>query len=192
MTNKKLILGITTIIILTLVLIIIFTLNKSATPNPLNTGTERSYKNCAKEGETIGAQGMPETCCPGLKPVGGWPGGYQGDCSIPPPPTGLSICAKCGDDICDTYNGENKCNCPEDCTGDEKHCIRNYQTVKINNSESCCPGLKAIKIAHYEDDCSVTPSTVGASRMACFKCGDGHCDEGVYLENKCNCPEDCK
>lgn len=70
---------------------------------------------CATEGETIGAQGMPLICCPGLKPVGGWPGGYQGDCSIPPPPTGLNICANCGNKICESNNGENKCNCPEDC-----------------------------------------------------------------------------
>ena len=70
---------------------------------------------CAKEGERIGAQGMPEVCCSGLKPVGGWPGGYQGDCSISPPPAGLSICSNCGNGICNAHNGENKCNCPEDC-----------------------------------------------------------------------------
>lgn len=70
---------------------------------------------CVKEGETIGAAEMPEICCAGLKPVGGWPGGYQGDCSLPSPPTGLSICSNCGNGTCDTFNGENKCNCPEDC-----------------------------------------------------------------------------
>lgn len=79
------------------------------------TWCEPITKACAKEGETIGAQGMPESCCSGLKPVGGWPGGYEGDCSILPPPTGLSICANCGNGICETNNGENKCNCPEDC-----------------------------------------------------------------------------
>jgi len=36
---------------------------------------------CAKEGERIGASGMPNSCCPGLKPVGGWPSGYSGDCA---------------------------------------------------------------------------------------------------------------
>lgn len=71
-------------------------------------------ENCAKEGETIGA-GMPKICCQGLKVVGGWPGGYDGDCSLPAPPTGLSICSDCGDGNCNIKTGENKCNCPEDC-----------------------------------------------------------------------------
>jgi hypothetical protein len=71
--------------------------------------------NCAKLGETIGAVDMPEGCCSGLKPVAGWGGGYEGDCSIPAPPGGLSICAPCGNGICDIEYGENKCNCPDDC-----------------------------------------------------------------------------
>jgi hypothetical protein len=70
---------------------------------------------CAKEGKTIGASSMPSSCCSGLKAVGGWGGGYDGDCKLPPRPTGLSICAKCGNDTCDVDNGENKCNCEEDC-----------------------------------------------------------------------------
>jgi hypothetical protein len=70
---------------------------------------------CAKEDKTIGAEGMPSACCMGLKAVGGWPGGYDGDCSLLPPPTGLSICSNCGNKICEENHGENKCNCPEDC-----------------------------------------------------------------------------
>jgi len=67
---------------------------------------------CASEGETIGSQGMPFTCCSGLKPVGG-PGGYTGVC--PPPPGGLSTCSNCGDGVCNSNTEENKCNCAEDC-----------------------------------------------------------------------------
>ncbi|MBN1386421.1 hypothetical protein JW968_05615 [Candidatus Woesearchaeota archaeon] len=148
-----------------------------------------SVKSCSSEGNTIPIPN--EICCNGLKPINGQ-GGYQGECPGPISIGGLSICAPCGNGVCNTEHEENKCNCPEDCTGEEKPCIRDYQTVDLDNSESCCPGLKAIKIAHYEKDCSVTPSTIGASRMACFKCGDGNCDGGVYLENDCNCPEDCK
>ncbi|OYT41654.1 hypothetical protein B6U80_00850 [Candidatus Pacearchaeota archaeon ex4484_26] len=68
---------------------------------------------CAKQGETIGAQGMPQVCCQGLRAMSGWPGGYQGDCTLPPP-TGLQICSDCGNNICEPENGENKCNC-QDC-----------------------------------------------------------------------------
>ncbi|MCK5123358.1 MAG: hypothetical protein KAQ87_04415 [Candidatus Pacebacteria bacterium] len=71
---------------------------------------------CAKEGETIGAYSMPEICCAGLKEIGGWHGGYDGDCSLPAPPSGLSICSNCGDGNCNIDTGENKCNCPEDCS----------------------------------------------------------------------------
>ncbi len=71
---------------------------------------------CAAEGEPIGAEGMPNSCCQGLTPMGGWPGGYEGNCTPPPPPTGPSICSNCGNGICETETGENKCNCPQDCT----------------------------------------------------------------------------
>lgn len=70
---------------------------------------------CGKEGKAAGSQGLPDICCSGLKSVGGWPGGYSGDCSVTPPPTGLSICSKCGDSFCNFNTGENKCNCAEDC-----------------------------------------------------------------------------
>ncbi|MFA6072396.1 MAG: hypothetical protein WC810_27860 [Janthinobacterium sp.] len=70
---------------------------------------------CAKVGETIGAYGMPTSCCLGLKRIGGWPGGYTGDCTLLPPPTGLQFCSECGNGVCDVNNGENVCNCKEDC-----------------------------------------------------------------------------
>ncbi|MCX6722484.1 MAG: hypothetical protein NT094_00245, partial [Candidatus Staskawiczbacteria bacterium] len=68
---------------------------------------------CSGEGDAIVLGTM--ACCNGLKAVGGWPGGYTGDCSLPSPPTGLSICTKCGDGVCNTKTGENKCNCSTDC-----------------------------------------------------------------------------
>ena len=68
---------------------------------------------CSEEGDTIPTNHF--ICCDGLKAVGGWPGGYKGNCSVPPPPTGLSICTKCGDGKCNPKTGENKCNCPVDC-----------------------------------------------------------------------------
>ncbi|MEA2064697.1 MAG: hypothetical protein U9O66_00145 [Patescibacteria group bacterium] len=82
-------------------------------------------KNCAKEGETIDAQVI---CCNGLKAIGGWPGGYEGDCSLPAPPTGLKICSNCGDGNCNINTGENRCNCPEDCG--KKIDTSNWQTYR--------------------------------------------------------------
>jgi hypothetical protein len=78
-------------------------------------GNVKLFSKCAKEGEAIGASGMPSLCCAGLKAVGGWPGGYKGDCTAFAPPTGLSLCSNCGNGACDIDNGENKCNCKEDC-----------------------------------------------------------------------------
>jgi len=113
MKNKKIIL----VAILIILIAIAFFIIEKTPPKYNNDSFDkvRSFLSCAKEGETIGASGMPNSCCSGLKLVGGWPGGYNGDCALLPPPGGLSTCAKCGDDICDTANRENKCNCPEDC-----------------------------------------------------------------------------
>ncbi len=103
MANKKIIQGILVVVVLIVIVTLFMIIPKT------------QEVKCAKEGETIGAQGMPEVCCSDLKPAGGWPGGYEGDCFILPPPTGLSTCINCGNSICDISNGENKCNCPEDC-----------------------------------------------------------------------------
>ena len=103
MRNKKIIIFII-VVILALTIGVVYIFNNV-----------QSSLQCAKEGETIGASGMPSSCCSSLKAVGGWPGGYSGDCTLPPPPTGLGICVQCGDGKCDINNGENKCNCKEDC-----------------------------------------------------------------------------
>lgn len=77
--------------------------------------TNQKIEECANLGETINAQSMPDICCSGLKPMGGFKGGYQGNCNEFPPPSGLNICSDCGNNICDIEFGENKCNCPNDC-----------------------------------------------------------------------------
>lgn len=82
----------------------------------LNGDTLRTMTGqCAEIGEMTGAKDMPKMCCSGLTPMGGWPGGYQGKCSLPAP-GGLATCPDCGNDVCDTNNGENECNCPKDCS----------------------------------------------------------------------------
>ena len=110
---------------------------------------------------------------------------------MPSPPGGLQIRAKCGDDKCDMYNGENKCNCPEDCTGEETPCIDYFQDISDEKKESCCGKFKAIKIALYQKNRSIVPNSAPAV-IKCMNCGDGRCDRGAYSENKCNCPEDCE
>ncbi|PIU98649.1 hypothetical protein COS61_00235, partial [Candidatus Wolfebacteria bacterium CG03_land_8_20_14_0_80_40_12] len=145
------------------------------------TPTVQPSLSCAKEGEQIGASGMPLKCCEGLmESNGGGPGGLGG----------LKICFNCGDNFCDTNYGEHKGNCPKDCMG-KPVCLLDFQDISNPEKEVCCKKLKAIKIALYQDDCSITPNSAPV-RIVCMYCGDGRCDQGVYLENKCNCPEDCK
>ena len=52
-------------------------------------------------------------CCPGLKSVLLADEDEEGEC-FAPLPCG-SICAPCGDGVCEDSRFENKCTCPEDC-----------------------------------------------------------------------------
>ena len=113
MTKKIIIFSLATIILLVAVAVFIVNKNKPAKNNDFLNNVQSSLQ-CAKEGERFDG-GLKNPCCSGLKAIGGWPGGYEGDCTLPPPPTGLGVCAKCGDGKCDINNGENKCNCKEDC-----------------------------------------------------------------------------
>ena len=182
-------------ILLLLSLAIVFLISKnSSSQNNGSFNNVQSFLSCAKEEETIGAPGMPNSCCSGLKPVGGWPGGYSGDCALPPPPTGLSICTNCGDGLCNAYNGENKCNCQKDCTGENVvNCVGFHQDIN-EEKESCCPPLKPIKPYLYKlkegKDCFIVPENIATNSITlCELCGNGTC---AHFENKCNCPEDCK
>jgi hypothetical protein len=83
-------------------------------------------KVCASEHQNIGAQGLPTVCCSGLKPLGRV--GYNGNCKLPAPPTGLQTCLKCGNKICDKDGGEDLCNCPADCQV-VKSTVCNYEGV---------------------------------------------------------------
>jgi len=70
---------------------------------------------CAWEGEQIGGQDMPESCCQGFSPIQAWPRNYQGDCSDTDLLSEFSVCSNCGDEICNPNTYENPCSCPEDC-----------------------------------------------------------------------------
>ncbi len=53
----------------------------------------------------------------------------------------------------------------------------------------CCTGLKAITGHEYNNDCSINKTPPPGDIGTCIKCGDGKC---ASMENKCNCPQDCK
>ena len=135
---------------------------------------------------------MPSKCCAGLKAVAGV-GDFSGDCSSSyAPPGGLSICSKCGDKICNSYAGEDKCNCPEDCEAKDSKSIEKCagfgQQIDAER-KSCCPPLKAINPYLSQDNCSKNSEDIASNITVCDLCGNGTC---AVFENKCNCPEDCK
>ena len=67
---------------------------------------------CGEEGQIIGVAKSPTICCEGLISISGTD--FDEDCNIIGF-GGLNKCSDCGDNICDTENWENKCNCPKDC-----------------------------------------------------------------------------
>lgn len=69
---------------------------------------------CAQEGESIGTcvNCMPK-CCENLNPMPNLK--YDGVCTNLPAPGSGATCSACGNNICDTQNNEDECNCPEDC-----------------------------------------------------------------------------
>ena len=79
---------------------------------------------CAGEGERLSAKAETVRCCPGLtrieaeKPVQALlPGSPETrmECRREGPPD-IKICTACGDGRCGV--GENRCNCPRDCSKD--------------------------------------------------------------------------
>lgn len=129
--NKKIIIIVSVVVILLLAGIFLVSRDRSQ-----NNDFFDKSQFCAKEGEAIGAQGMPSSCCSGLKPLG--QGSDVDNCALPPLPTGLSICAPCGDEICNS-NYESKCNCPADCA--KSKCGKEGETLG-GDIDRCCQGLK--------------------------------------------------
>ncbi|MCK9379190.1 MAG: hypothetical protein M0P97_03560 [Candidatus Moranbacteria bacterium] len=145
MKNKKNIALYLAIIVLLITTATFFVNKNKSTKNNDSIDDTESSLFCAKEGETIGASDMPNSCCSGLKPLGGLPNGYDGDCTKPQPPTGLNICASCGDGICNG-NFEGKCNCPEDCANSV--CGKEGETLG-GNIDRCCSGLKPKALSEF-------------------------------------------
>ncbi len=100
---------------------------------------------------------------------------------------GICVTTKCGDTKCEGY--EDKCNCPQDCSGSviPGTCVAEGKVIYPDGS-ACCSGLTKITGQNVGYD-GVTCVDVYSSGMGfCSKCGDGKCENP---ENKCNCPIDC-
>ncbi len=123
-------------------------------------------------------------CCSGLVPIQPAVLGENGSCGFR---TGWSICAPCGNGICDV-DLENKCNCPEDC-GEVEECYGEGESLPVlpGPSEVCCEGLKLIPPKCDPNGLEACP--VGTAGICTAKCGNGECD--TRLESAYNCPVDC-
>jgi len=75
--------------------------------------------------------------------------------------------------------------CGSDC-GKEGERIR-----AADMPETCCSGLESLEGGNLDKkgECRKIPPPGGVS--ICSNCGDGICNKDT-LEDKCNCPKDCK
>ncbi|MBR9702361.1 hypothetical protein GOV13_05570 [Candidatus Pacearchaeota archaeon] len=102
------------------------------------------------------------------------------------------ICIRCGNGKCE--EGENGCNCPEDCREEcKKHGeVPIYTAPGDDMGTQCCEGLKhRLQKEWFIGDCVNTFEKYGVGGYAglCLACGDDECD--LEYETVCNCPEDC-
>ena len=78
------------------------------------------YGECIDQGQEIEGKVICGICCPGMtaaepmveteEQIDGYPEG----CGPSETPPSLLVCIACGDGLC--REGENRCNCPEDCS----------------------------------------------------------------------------
>lgn len=71
------------------------------------------YRECSPVGGWASGKLICSTCCAGLKLIDGATV-TDGRC-VPSNDVDSNFCAACGDGSCRADQGENKCNCPEDC-----------------------------------------------------------------------------
>ncbi len=155
---------------------------------------------CIGDGKGLYVSG-PEECCEGLKGLGAFRVEADGSCTAL---EGGSFCtSKCGDNTCG--EGENKCNCPEDCTGDTdidfptdqdeiqpdsdmpEKCVGAGELYLGSGPESCCEGLKPLASYEIKED-GTCGNPLPGETICSSLCGNNVCDS---KENKCNCAEDC-
>ena len=149
------------------------------------------YGNCGQEyvkelpcKEAGGSLEPGYECCEGLTSIGVKVSKTKTDGVCGMIAGAWSICAPCGNGVCDK-DYENECNCPEDCSTACRD--QNYECT--TDDIPCCSGLKEVLLT-YEDKGGECFAPVPCGSI-CIPCGDGICED-TRLENRCNCPEDCK
>ncbi len=121
---------------------------------------------CIGEGQSVGIYPGAAMCCSGLSLISCSSPGVGGACS---PCVGASICANCGNGVCGP--GENKCNCPQDCSYVPPAPVAYCGDRSCNNGETC----------------SSCPLDCGSCQPINY-CGDRSCNNG---ETCSSCPGDC-
>jgi hypothetical protein len=84
-----------------------------------------------------------------------------------------------------TFENKEKC---LNAINNSTNCAKEGQSIITPNYKSCCGGLKSISYMHISK--SGTCELLNTTLKICSKCGDNICNESI--ENKCNCPQDCK
>jgi hypothetical protein len=151
---------------------------------PLDAGTPWDLSkpdapvNCGALGQQIK---LGQSCCPGLTP---------GPVATPPLCITIGqtfICVSCGDNKCDSQNGEDACSCPKDCNGSTAtDCAKagGYCTVQFTPCKAgytldgslscgakalqCCMPNKCVGVQCPPPTCAVASSgTCNSSSSAC-------------------------
>lgn len=158
-----------------------------STPEKLPTD---SAPGCGKLGAKIPLTG---TCCSGLK---------KGSSGTPPNCATVGqtfICVNCGDNKCDTANGENECNCSQDCTQTGNGCEQAGGSCQ-NSRLPCKPGTVQDNSLSCGSPAKICckPSGSGGCKVDCdctqgLLCapGTGRCVAGIvpaYCCDKSGCP----
>jgi hypothetical protein len=154
---------------------------------------------CVAEGDTL-VPGAGFACCPSLSPIGcstegpSEPDAGVGACGTPLP--ACNICVRsCGDGVCTA--GENRCNCPQDCTNsswppgchpngvpfDPPSELRDRVVFPPDAVEQLCCGSRLVWVR------SGPTCDVSSGQVECLDlCGDRICEPD---ETPCTCPDDC-
>lgn len=118
--KKKLLISTGIVILLLAAGVFIFTNNpKDAVKNDI---VEKPTTDCLKAGEKDTRGGIPtdeglkslKTCCEGIEEIPAFINEYNGECIGEDGGYGIA-CAPCGNGVCESQYGENKCTCQKDC-----------------------------------------------------------------------------
>lgn len=136
---------------------------------------------------------IPDKCCEGLKQIGN---SFGDGTQCATPTDGTFICSICGDGKCGL--GENKCNCPNDCSSTIK-CSKNEDCGSGTSSTAFCSGNSVcssqtqpvcLNPGTNNSQCSST-TTTGCASPCPNGCKDGACIKNVRCNQDSDCPSLC-